>query len=297
MHNALATLLLLVSVPAQAQWYGSIDGQVPYRTLFESRNVFQRNQTEVLDAMGMGTGMFEVGSDTMLKMPNLDFITGGRATVGYWNGAIGLQASYMTTDKWTEGASVTDPMGMLAAPFGISGSAVGDPVGVLDNNSFASIHYTTEMESLEAHLCCLAATTDRGEARALFGVRAMAIDETFRYDSTNATSMTRTKNRILGPQGGIQAWAFAPGGRVELACKTAVTYNEIERLTGSVLLSDPEVTFIGDVDIKYRAQPTDCISLDIGYKLLGLLNVGNAATSYDEDIAYHLPYAGITINH
>ncbi|MBC8357175.1 MAG: hypothetical protein H8E66_34825 [Planctomycetes bacterium] len=88
MRTVLAILILLSPSLVSAQWYGRFEAISAWRSFSGSSNVQQRNQTEVLDTMGVGTGSFVVGSTTTLKIPDLEAAITGRAKVGYWDGEL-----------------------------------------------------------------------------------------------------------------------------------------------------------------------------------------------------------------
>ncbi|MBC8354928.1 MAG: hypothetical protein H8E66_23360 [Planctomycetes bacterium] len=277
-----------------------------------SDNVFARNQTEVLDAMGAGTGMFVVGTESQLSL-DLDSVVAGRFTLGNQADEFGLEATYMTTDQWVTEGTVSDVGGMLASPFSAVGSAVKP---LLDNNTVVSVRYATDLKSLQLSLTQLIHSDFNGEANLFYGIRALEIDEDFTYSATNAggtnTLSSLRDNRLIGPQLGVRSWTPIPGGYLSMSLSGVLAYNDI---TGTDVAVGPgfagggftdalcrnEASLIGQLGIEYLFQATPNVALRVGYELLGITNVGLATNSpqfasrFTEDVVYSQPYVGVLL--
>ena len=313
----LTAFILSASLPAvsHAQWYGSADFLVPTRTL-SSNNVFARNQLEVLD-MAMPpapTGDVIVGTDSRLSL-DLGFAAAGRFTVGKRAGEFGFEATYLTTDEFTTQGEVFDAGSVTASPFTFVG-ALADTG--LDYNSQIFAGYTTELQSIKLSLTQLVYADSNGEATLLYGVRAFAIDETFLWSGINTggnnTVDSLRKNRMIGPQIGLNAWTPVPGGRLSLNLAGAYAFNEVEVsevYTGpgfggggfARARTQREASLVGELGIEYLLQMTPNAGLRVGFEVLGLSDVGLAtnATAFSnrltDKVVYTQPYFGFLFVH
>ncbi|MDP6556663.1 MAG: hypothetical protein QGG71_18475 [Pirellulaceae bacterium] len=300
------TIVLVVAlVPsiASAQWYGSVDFMVPTRGATDE-NVFQRNETEVLDAMGAGTGVFEVGTLSHLSL-DLDFVASGRATAGFQADTFGVEGSYLVTDQWNAAASVSNASGLLASPFTVPGSI---PNPLVDNNTFASVAYQSKLESAQLNLT-YSYETQKGEGMWKFGVRTIRLDEEFQYSSTNAvmtnTLVSNTDNRIIGPHVGFRGQTWAPGGAIALSVSGLLGYNDIDRMSvfnGATTITNTDAaSLVGDASIEYLLALHPNVIARFGYQVLGLGSVGLAPNdplinnNQTEGVVYSMPYFGVVV--
>jgi hypothetical protein len=298
----------------RGDWYAAADFMVPTRTV-TSENTFQRDITTmpILDDMGMIIGMTPpvVGTENRLAL-DLDFVAGGRATLGYSPGPYGFEASIMVTDQWDTMSSVSDPGGMLASPFTLIG-AMPDPL--VDMNTLASVMYRTELESAEISATYLCYSDFGCEAVCQFGVRALAIDEYFEYSSTNAMGDTcliaTTDNRLIGPQLGVRGETTVPGGYLAMSLKGMLAYNEVDRtsdfdapgmtIDAATTFNTGEAALLGELSIEYLIFPHPNCAVRIGHQFLGITNVGLAPNDplinndQSDHVIYHMPYVGIVV--
>ncbi len=257
---AIATAATCLTTVSNAQWYGSFDAMAVTRNS-PSSPVFLRNQVDVTipSAMmgGMPTTQTRVGSETVLSANDLDldFITGGRLTVGNRSGVIGIEGSYMLTDDWMENAFAFSPGGVLASPFTPVGALVNP---IVDNNSTAMISYSTRMQSAEVNLAQRVYSRWNGDASILYGVKSIWVDESMGYKTTNAmmsnSEQVSVDNFLIGPQLGILCEAPFPGGMLDLTFKIAVTNHSTDKtavLNGMTTLngSDTGAAFVSDIGI------------------------------------------------
>ena len=306
MAGRIALLICFALSPsALAQTYAVVDFLVPTRTM--SEDVFQRNQTEVLDGMGMGTGMFVVGTAPRLVL-DFEHVAAGRLTVGHRFDEFGVQGSYLRTDTWDALASTSDVSEMLASPFTLIGVAVNPAV---DRNTFAVARYQSELESLEVNLTQLIGSGPSGDVTLLFGGRALSIDETFTYSSTNAMMtndlLSTAENRLIGPQLGLQAATPAPGGFVDITVKGALAYNEVKTTSdfNGTMASGAlgRAAVVGELNVEYAFTPTPNTAIRIGFQLLALGDVGLAtntpiiAGDATDAVFYSAPYVGAVFVH
>lgn len=319
---ALAAVTICLTTVADAQWYGSFDAMAVTRNL-PSSPVFQRNQVDVTipPAMmgGMPTTETRVGSETVLSANDLelDFITGGRLTVGNRSGAIGIEGSYMLTDDWEESAFAFAPSGVLASPFTPVGSLVNPTV---DNNSTAMISYSTRMQSTDVNVTQRVYSAWNGDASLLYGVKSIWIDESMGYMSTNAmmsnSEQVSVDNWLLGPQLGVLCEAPFPGGMLDVTFKVAVTNHSVDKtavLNGMTTLSgsDNGASLVSDIGINGSFFITENLLFRMGYHVLSLSDVALAtdnlenlaspppAASFGKDrgLAYQSLYLGLTLRH
>jgi hypothetical protein len=313
---AVAVVTTSLATVSNAQWYGSFDAMAVTRNL-PSSTVFQRNQVTIPPAMVGGMSTMRVGSETVLSANNLDldFITGGRLTVGNRSGVIGIEGSYMLTDDWTESAFAFDPGG-LASPF----TPVGAPVNsTFDNNSTAMITYSTRMQSAEVNLAHGAYSGWNGEASVLYGVKSVWIDESMGYMSTNAmmsnNEQVSVDNWLIGPQLGVLIESPFPGGMLDLTFKVAVTNHSVDKtavLNGMTLSgSDSGAALVSDIGINGSFFITENLLFRLGYHVLSLSDVALAtdnlenlafpppAVSFGKDrgLIYQSLYLGLTLRH
>jgi len=281
----------------QAQWYGSADFLVMTRSI--SDTVFQRDEVP-----GTGAGTFVVGELDVLPL-DLDFVAAGRVTLGRRFGDAGFEGSYMHTDTWDVLAEVSDGSGQLASPFSQVGALAAPAV---DNNTFASVGYRTEMQSGEFNLTQVAYSGGNGEATFLYGLRGMTIDESFEYFSINAggtnTLATTAENGLIGPQIGLRTDSPCWYGFVTIYLKGGLLYNEVEFTSDfNGALVDRQIgqaTLLGEFAIEYTFMPTHNIAVHAGYQLIGLSDVALAtndtliADEITDDVAYQAPYIGVT---
>ncbi|MEO8495290.1 MAG: hypothetical protein ABI614_09480 [Planctomycetota bacterium] len=309
----LATIILSASLPAasHAQWYGSADFLVPTRNV-SSDNVFARNQV-IETSGGMPTGNILVGTDSRLSL-DFGFAAAGRFTVGNRPGEFGFEATYLTTDEFTTQGEVFDPGSVTASPFGVVGALAGTG---LDYNHQVNADYTSELQSIELSLTQLVYAGSNGEATFLYGVRAFAIDEAFRWEGMN-TGGTNTvdslrKNRMIGPQIGLNAWTPVPGGRLSLNLAGAYAYNEVEASEiyaglgfsggGPRAGTQREASLVGELGIEYLLQMTPNAGLRVGFEVLGLSDVGLAtnvsalSNRLTDKVVYTQPYFGFLFIH
>jgi hypothetical protein len=320
---AVAVVTTSLVTVSNAQWYGSFDAMAVTRNL-PSSPVFQRNQVDVIIPPAIkgdpATTETRVGSETVLSANNLDldFITGGRLTVGNRSGVIGIEGSYMLTDDWTESAFAIDPGG-LASPF----TPVGELVNAtFDNNSTAMITYSTRMQAAEVNLAHRAYSGWNGEASVLYGVKSVWIDESMRYMSTNAMMSNDEKvnvdNWLIGPQLGILIEAPFPGGMLDLTFKVAVTNHSVDKTvvsTGMTTLnlsgSDSGAALVSDIGINGSFFITENLLFRLGYHVLSLSDVALATDNLenlafpppivsfgkDRGLIYQSLYLGLTLRH
>ena len=312
-HAVSLAIVLFVATVSHAQWYGSAEFLVPTRNVSPD-NTFARNQTEVLDAMGAGTGMFVVGTESRLSL-DLDFASAGRFTVGHRVGDIGFEGIYMLTDDWLTISGIADAGGMIASPFSAIGGAVAADA---DNNIQVGVVYQTRMQSLELNATFLAAATDRGEAVFVAGARGIQLDEGFGYSGRNGVGTNTVDafrdNELIGGQLGLRSWVSVPGGVVRLRAMGMLAHNEItgsETVTGlgfdgggfTVPISTSRASLVGDLGIEYVLQPTPNIGLTVGYAFLGITDVAVAtnaipiSNSLTSGVGYHMPTMGVTLVH
>lgn len=293
-------LAMAVSSPgwSHAQWYGSADFLVLTRNM--SDTVFQRNEVA-----GTAPGTFVVGNQDRLPL-DLDFVAGGRALVGRQFGDWGIEGSYLHTGSWDVFNSVNDGSGRLASPFSQVGALV-DPV--LDNNTFASVRYKTEMQSGEVNCTYAAYACGNGVATCLYGIRGMSITESFNYVSVNAggtnTLDTTADNGLIGPQVGLRTDSPLWYGFLTIVLKFGLLYNEIEFTSDfNGTLTDRQVgeaSLLGEFSIEYTFLPRDYLAISVGYQLIGLSDVALAtndplmAAKITDDVAYQAPYIGVTL--
>lgn len=302
--------------PSFAQWYAVADFMVPMR-IGSSDTVFQRDESEVLDDDGIGTGEYVVGSLPLLSASDFDlvFTAAGRIIVGNHGETMGIEGCYMRTNQWDSHVSAYDPSGRMASPF----SQVGSDVSPLfDDNLFASATYATEWESAELHITRVLMQTEQGETSLLFGVRLMSINEALEYQQASAATsyqlLIDVDNRLIGPQLGLTSKSSLWGGILDLTAKCAVTYNAIDKqtdfngVTGSG--NDGAAALLGECDVAYMFLPTPNLAIRIGYQIVGLSDVALAPDNFEPNptvlesglapiarggAAYHAPYIGAAL--
>jgi hypothetical protein len=306
---ALLAVLAFVHSTCHGQWYGSVDFILPTRTAV-SGNVFQREITEIVVTDNNGVVIdtrIEVGGGRRLAL-DLDFVAGGRATVGYQSGFAGVEGSYLVTGQWDTLSSVSDVGdALLASPFTQVGST---PDPAVDENTFASVAYRTDLESAELNLTYLLYSGPNGEATSKVGLRVMSIDEEFVYASSNATTdnllESSANNRLIGPQLGIRASTPFPGGRVELGLLGGIAYNDVDRVStfnGVTKISNTgEASLLGELGIEYQFLPHPCLGFRFGYQLLGVSGLGLApndlllTNDHTDEVLYQVLYAGVMVS-
>jgi len=196
-------------------------------------------------------------------------VAGGRATVGFRPGIVGIEvlSSSRTNGRFYD--SVFDPTGRLASPFTPIGVA---PNAIFDNNTIASVAYTSELQSAELNLTWLLYGDVDGEATCKFGLRGMAIDEQFNYSATNTIGTTSlsftTDNRLIGPQLGFGRIHVFPRGMLGLNCLGGYAYNQIDRtevFNGAPLtFNTTEGAFFGELGIEYVFTRPPISPFDLG---------------------------------
>lgn len=320
----LVTIVLSASAPAAslAQWYANFDAMAVTRNM-PSSPAFVRDQVDVTipPAMmgGMPTTETRVGSESVLSASNLDldFITGGRLTVGNRSGVFGVEGSYMLTDDWTERAIAFDPGGGLASPFTPVGTAVNPAV---DSNSTAMIDYATRMRSAELNLAQRVYSGWNGDASVLYGVKSVWIDETMSYMTSDAMMMSNSEqvsveNLLVGPQLGVLCESPFPGGMLDLTFKIAVTNHSSDKtavLNGAPRsVQDSGASLVSDIGINGSFYISENLLFRLGYHVLSLTDVALAtdnlenlalappAASFGKDrgLIYQSLYLGLTFSH
>ncbi len=303
-----------VASPAQAQWYAGVDFMVPTRNS-TSNTIFQRGQTSTA----------RVSSEVLLgeqRDLDLHFAAAGRVTVGNRSGIFGLEGSYMATTDWTHTASVFDGSGRLVSPFSLVGATLNLDV---DNNTSAVVDYTTQLNTAEFNLTQRVYVGGNGSASLLYGARYMSIEESLNYASSNANPLNlliTTDNQLVGPQLGVLIESPLGGGTLNLAFKSALAYNTIDKTTvfdgtlGATVFtgtlgqgSDTDASLMSEIDVHYIFFPTANLSVRLGYQFLGATDVALATKNFernlsvvtsglanvqsDSGVAYHSPYVGV----
>lgn len=310
----IVTTVLSVSVPAttRGQWYGSADFIVPTRNV-SSENVFARNQVEEFDNATPPNSLGVVVGDESNLSLDFGFTAAGRFTLGRRVGEFGVEATYLTTGDLTAQCQVFDAGAGIASPFTAVG-AMPDPV--LDDNSQVLADYTTDLQSIELNLTQLAYGGGSGEATFFGGVRAFAIDEAFHWTGVNAAEPNTVdsfrKNRMIGPQIGLNAWTPVRGGRLSLNVSGAYVFNEIEIVetyTGPGVdgpfpdksETRSEASLVGELGIEYLYRVLPNAEVRVGFEVLGLSDVGLAANpsafsnQLTDGVTYIQPYFGFLL--
>lgn len=290
----LAVIPILAIYPTSAafgQWYGEFDAMAITRTS-ESLPVFQRNQVTQTVMM-----MFEtrVGSEARLSADNvdLDFVTGGQATLGYQGDMFGLEGSYLITDKWTETASVFDGTGMLASPFTSVGALVNPAV---DNNVSAIVDYATEMQSAEIGLTQRIYNATNGTASLLYGVRYASIEEILSYTSDQDTMQPPNNrlhigvdNRYIGPQLGVLCQGFIPGGTLDCTFKFAGLHHNVDKTTNFNTMigtgGNSGATLMSEAGINATFFVAQAVQLQLGYHAFSFTDVALATDNFETSLA------------
>jgi len=300
---------------ARGQWYGALDFLLPIRSV-SSETVFQRDQVDVV-VNNVVTGV-DVGSTTMLGANDLDleYAAAGRLTLGFRGEDMGVEASYLLTDEWTGTASVFDINGMLASPF----SLVGDPANAaVDFNTSAVVAQESQLQSAEIHLTPTLYRGPNGNGFLLCGIRAVTLDESMTYATSNAVNdidiLTDVSNQLIGPQIGAIVESPLPWGALGIRAKGALMYDSVDKATDFNGLpgtgTDGGASLLGELGIEYLLFPAPNVAVRMGYNLLVLSDValatdnfesnllvlqsGQANVHTDSTVVYQAPYIGLLL--
>lgn len=298
------------SAKACGQWYGSADFLIPTRSAGTDL-AFQYHEKTT------SGGDTTVSSDPILTASDVrpDFTAAGRFTVGVRRGTFGVEGSYLLTKDWVTSANASDVDGMMASPFTLTGST---PNPLVDDNSFVSVTYQTELANMELNGLQEVAANEVSTLDVLFGLRYMKIGESLDYMTTNADGddvrWTSTKNQMIGPQFGLAGHLMAPGGMFNLTLKGGYLFNSIDRsrevhnsaaeIDSFVADGSDQGSLLGELGVEYQFNATNWLSWRIGYQVIGVSDVGLANLNLIEGsdsgvqtsgVWYQLPYTGAVI--
>ncbi|MGA2063860.1 MAG: BBP7 family outer membrane beta-barrel protein [Thermoguttaceae bacterium] len=259
------------------------------------------------------------GALIALKRNDLDdqFTGGSRLVVGHTfdDSRYQVEASYLWQAPWTATASVSDlpsllngTVGNLFSPFTNFGSP---PDTRVDYDNFVRIHEVSWFNSEEIDLKGVIFSSEDMAVKLLAGLRHVGISEQFDYYAQPTTLLAdptkvdptrtpntvnaRTLNDLWGPQiGVIMQVTAARNAWVSLDIKGAICDNGASRdldatIAGTTYpqnrLWQAAAAYVGDVDVSAFWQPTDGLSVRIGYQLLFIDGLVLACENFNPDLA------------
>lgn len=292
---ALTLLLSCMVGSSNAQWYSSADFLIMKR--YGSDNpVFQRqavqtfNRTVDIETTTVTVGPTTTTTETpirleeitddlvggsVLRADDVDFghVPGGRLLIGRRFGDFGLEGSWLWTDTWSGGASVSSANGDLVGPFASEGALLNrytyiehiptstvlidqdSPESAIQHlNSFSQIEHRSKLRTGDLSMTARLMESSISNVTLLAGFRYADLEERFGYNSTSVPvpvgiiatvnsprQLIQTRNQLFGPQLGL---AIDTGIRekliLNLSAKTTLAYNEVDRdLTWSTDVTNP----------------------------------------------------------
>lgn len=201
-----------------------------------------------------------------------------------------------------------DPLG--PAGFGSVPEADFNPIDGLDYNQFASIRFSSRLNSAEANLRRrLPVSSGRyyqGEASCSIGMRYMRVEEEFGYFTRSTRPVPNTYNQVdvatdnnmIGPQLGAMA-QFLVHDRawIDVEIKGALLFSEARNTTYADLYggeairsiattrgSEDSTAFLGDLSVNLNYQFAPSLTVRAGYNAFWLDGVALATQNFNSDV-------------
>jgi hypothetical protein len=282
----------------------------------------RRNPPQAIDFASLGmvpTGTLDPTNIVLSTGDfNYDFRAAGRLLVGLTlNQCLQIEGVYTGVSQSDNLVAVRDAtpngvsgQGMLFSPFGNFGST---PIVGLDYNNFAQIRYLSSLQSAELNIRRqVPLPPERMAVSILFGVRYIALPESFQYDTLSDVSTVQgtaaatsihvaTNNQMVGPQIGA-LFEFYTDNRwwINVELKAALMNNHSQQSTnyhnvggGTGIAGDhvfrmaeDHTAFAGELNLTFVYRWSPHFSTRFGYQALWLEGMALAPDNLNSNVSF-----------